>query len=316
MVPWLELLALCGLVSCCAWNAGWRWYHEQHDGRGYERHSAEEDYSPRAREVPPPAPSRMRSDWQSAAEEGPPLHLHLRCAELLSALPCCGGEGPFATLHGALRRLGWCRELWLTDVDDAAAAEIALALREHGAPRLEVLGLGAAVGERGGALLADALARGAAPQLAELHLSGNRLGDATARAIARAMRAGGLAHLVELRLNHNEIGDDGAAELAAALLAGAAPRLQGLWLGGNRVGDRGAEQLARALQPGAGHACARLRQLALYSNAVGDRGALALADALEARGRAGAWSDADVRSRPLPRPRPHLTAPHPDCAPP
>ena len=298
MVPWLELLALCGLVSCCGWYAGWRWYLGHHANRGYERYSPER-YSPRESQMPP-SPSRVLqrkgSVWQSPAEEGQPLHLHLRCAELLSMVPCCGGDGSLASLDGALRRLGWCQELWLTEVDDAAAAELALALRERGAARLEVLGLGAAVGDRGGALLADALARGAAPNLAELHLSGNRLGDATARAIARAMRAGGLPHLVELRLNHNEIGDDGAAELAAALLAGAAPRLEGLWLGGNRVGDRGAEQLARALRPDAGKACARLRQLALYSNEVGDRGALALADALEARGKAGAWSDADVRT--------------------
>ena len=299
MVPWLELLALCGMMSCCGWYAGWRWYHGHHANHGYEKYAPEE-YSPRESQMPP-SPSRMLrrqgSVWQSTTEEGGglPLPLHLRCAELVSMLPCMGG-GPLDTLQGALRRLGWCRELWLTEVDDAAAAELALALRERGAARLEVLGLGAAVGDRGGALLADALARGAAPNLAELHLSGNRLGDATACAIARAMRAGGLPHLVELRLNHNEIGDDGAAELAAALLAGAAPRLEGLWLGGNRVGDRGAEQLARALRPDAGKACGRLRQLALYSNEVGDRGALALADALEARGRAGAWSDADVRA--------------------
>ena len=144
----------------------------------------------------PPSPSRLlrRKDsvWQSSS--APPRRAQDGvCSEFCARFLWRGGT--LSTLHTSLARLGWCRELWLTEVDDEAAAEVAAALRPHRATKLEVLGLSAAMSDAGGVLVADALAQRAAPALAELHLSGNRLGDGTARALARALRAGGVAAL-------------------------------------------------------------------------------------------------------------------------
>ena len=52
------------------------------------------------------------------------------------------------------------------------------------------------------------------PHAQELHLSGNRVGDATASALGDVLRSGGAPDLRDLRLNHNCIADEGAYTLA------------------------------------------------------------------------------------------------------
>ena len=67
------------------------------------------------------------------------------------------GGGGTSTLGASLSRLRSCRELWLDEVDDAAAGEIAAALRPNYARSLEVLGLSSGVSDDGGVLLCRAL---------------------------------------------------------------------------------------------------------------------------------------------------------------
>jgi len=317
--PWLTLAGLCLLVSCCGWYAGWQWYRWRFARR------AARYASPSLPPSPPRAVRRKGDVFVSTPTRPGGGGGGLGGMGGLASYLFGGLGGGLTTLQSSLRSLRGCRELWLKEIDDEAAAEIADALRPHYAARLEVLGLSSAISDEGGEMLCEALRRGGAPALTELHLSGNRLGDRTARALADAMRAGALPHLRDVRLNYNEIGDAGAQHLAGALLGGGAPRLEDLWLGGNLLSDRGAEQLARVLRAGGGPggsgggatAARNLSQLALYSNEIGDVGALALADALEERNRrtgagggggggggggsggasgGGGWTDGEVRS--------------------
>ena len=193
-----------------------------------------------------------------------------------------GGGGP-AALRQALRELGRTPQLWLSEVDDAAAFEIADALTPGHAIRLEMIRLGKQVRADGCAALSDALGKGGAPRLEALHLSGNPLSDDGGAAVAfDLLRGGGCPTLRDLQLNHCQIGDTGAVALGEALRDGAAVALQNLWLGGNAIGDAGAEAFAAALTPGRGQG-AGLRRLGLYSNVIGDRGAVLLAQAVETR---------------------------------
>ena len=188
-------------------------------------------------------------------------------------------------LRSTLRGLGSASQLWLSEVDDRIAFEIADALGAHpgSAPRLEMVRLGKLVGADGVTALAEALGKGGAPALQALHLSGNPLGDGGAASIAfDLLRAGGCPSLRDLQLNHCEIGEEGAISIAHALRDGGALALENLWMGGNAIGDRGAEALAEAITPRVGQGVG-LRRLALYSNAIGDRGAVLLARAVETR---------------------------------
>ena len=232
--------------------------------------------------------SRRNSVWQTHT---PTEDEHARrrgggcmCFDVL--VDCLGcSTSPYATLRRALRNIGRCKQLWLSDLDDEHAALIAAALRPGVARSLRVLRLGSEMTDASGVALAAALSYGGAPVLEELHLSGNYLGDETALALARAIRRGGMPLLRDLRINHNDIGDEGATAIAEALESGFSPRLTELWLGGNLIGDAGAAALARALGPGS-RAGETLSTLALYSNPIGDDGAEALADSVEERHRA------------------------------
>lgn len=113
-------------------------------------------------------------------------------------------------------------------------------------------------------------------------MSGNLLSDVTAVALARGLRLRGMPELQDLRLNHNRVGNEGARALAEAIGEGVCPTLSDLWLGANRISDGGAAALARMLSP-ASHGVWSVTTLALYSNTIGDGGAMALLDAVEGR---------------------------------
>ncbi|CAK0853317.1 unnamed protein product [Prorocentrum cordatum] len=99
-----------------------------------------------------------------------------------------------------------------------------------------------------------------------------------ARAVAAVLRAGAVPNLRELLLGMNRIGDSGTACLAEAFGSGVTPRLSRLSLGINRVGDAGVASLAEAF--GRSGATPQLAQLWLQNNQIADAGALALAEAL------------------------------------
>lgn len=117
---------------------------------------------------------------------------------------------------------------------------------------------------------------GALPNLEELYLYDNRIGDAGVAALAAAVGSGSLPQLKTLDLGKNQIGDVGVASLATAADGGALTNVTRLALAANRIGDRGLEAVANACARGA---LPKLRMLYLDDNAIGDAGLKGLADA-------------------------------------
>ncbi|CAK0867739.1 unnamed protein product [Prorocentrum cordatum] len=184
---------------------------------------------------------------------------------------------------------------------DEAAQQLAAVLASGAAPQLRELDLGSnRVGDEGAARLAEVLrAPGAQPQLQYLNLGRNCVGDEGAARLAEALRApGALPQLRRLDLGANRVGDEGAARLAEALRApGALPQLRELGLTGNRVGDEGAARLAEALR--ALGALPQLQYLNLGRNRVGDEGAARLAEALRAPGALPQLRELNLGANPL-----------------
>jgi hypothetical protein len=115
----------------------------------------------------------------------------------------------------------------------------------------------------------------ALPQLTQVDLSFNKIGDTGARALARAANLFGAFERVECwLLSMNEIDDDGLGALARA--AGAMPRLKLLYLNRNKFGDDGVTALAAALTEGS---WGSLRLITLHDTATTDRGGKALSNA-------------------------------------
>ncbi|WP_305988627.1 COR domain-containing protein [Roseibium sp. MMSF_3544] len=100
------------------------------------------------------------------------------------------------------------------------------------------------------------------PNLTELWLQANLVGDAGAKAIAK-----GLPNLTTLFLYENNVGDDGAQAIAEGM-----PNLTSLALVGNRVGDSGAQAIAEGLP--------HLATLSLAKGSVRKAGAQAIAEGL------------------------------------
>ena len=71
------------------------------------------------------------------------------------------------------------------------------------------------------------------PNLKELYLSGNQMGDGAAAALAALLEEGAMPNLKVLILGRNQIGDDGVAALASALRGGALPACTEIYLVGN-----------------------------------------------------------------------------------
>ena len=131
------------------------------------------------------------------------------------------------------------------------------------------------IGDEGVAVLAQGLCHpGALPQLARLMLGNIELGDAGVAALAAALRKGALAALECLYLTHNEIGDAGLRELAGALSAGALPQLKTLALINNKIGDDGVSCLVAPMVDGA---LCSLGSLYLNDNRIGAVGLASLA---------------------------------------
>jgi Ran GTPase-activating protein (RanGAP) involved in mRNA processing and transport len=131
--------------------------------------------------------------------------------------------------------------------------------------------------------LCDVLASEEGPPLAELHLSRNRLDDASCEALARLLaaprqRAGTGAALVHLDLSRNEISDAGVKALAEGLRGNA--HLADLSLRDNRIGLFGASALASAL----GDKGSGLRRLDMGVNEIGDEGTASLSTLLASPG--------------------------------
>jgi Ran GTPase-activating protein (RanGAP) involved in mRNA processing and transport len=104
-----------------------------------------------------------------------------------------------------------------------------------------------ALGEKGGMALAEALGKGATPQLQELYLGENALGEKGGVALAEALGKGAMLQLQTLDLAKNKLGEVGCVALAEALGKRATPQLQKLILDDNPLGQRGAVALAAAI---------------------------------------------------------------------
>ncbi|GKY99470.1 hypothetical protein MPSEU_000901300 [Mayamaea pseudoterrestris] len=112
------------------------------------------------------------------------------------------------------------------------------------------------------------------PQLTELKLCYNLLGDAGAHIIATALRNNaGQPHgtLLTLDLGFNEIGDVGCDAIAVAGVTGNYI-MRSLYLTGNKIKKNGALSLARAILHGTG-----LTSLYLSANTIGSTGMTAIA---------------------------------------
>ena len=109
-------------------------------------------------------------------------------------------------------------------------------------PQLEELDMRSnAIGDRGLLLLAAASARGHLPRLRTLSLSNNAITDEGATAFAAAVSArdaAAFAGLGQLTLEFNAISATGLTCLARALGDGALPRLSALFLTGNPGDDQ------------------------------------------------------------------------------
>jgi Leucine-rich repeat (LRR) protein len=133
------------------------------------------------------------------------------------------------------------------------------------------------------AVLASIIRSGALPQLTELSLPDNMIGDVGVQMIAEAC-AGGALQLSTLCLSNNDIGDEGVQVLAGALASGALPQLTDLNLSGNCIGDAGALALAAAFA--SSRLRAQLKNIVVRYNEIGYAGSLALVTVL-ANGLAG-----------------------------
>mmetsp|Transcript_18795 Transcript_18795/g.38258 ORF Transcript_18795/g.38258 Transcript_18795/m.38258 type:complete len:267 (+) Transcript_18795:89-889(+) len=120
------------------------------------------------------------------------------------------------------------------------------------------------------------------PELRELAMGSNSVGDEGAAAIAEALKVNccGRHVLSLLSLNANAIGDEGAVALGDALRENAV--LTNISLAGNAIGDRGAAAIAAGLKASSDtrERMTRLTELDLYHNRIGDEGAVAIAEAL------------------------------------
>eukprot|EP00967_Tisochrysis_lutea_P114641 scaffold182866_cov33-Tisochrysis_lutea.AAC.2 len=135
------------------------------------------------------------------------------------------------------------------------------------------------LGDSTASALADVIASGVLPSLLTLTLNCNCIGDEGFAAFANLMRPGSaLSRLESLGLRQNLLSDHSMAALANCLGDGAMPALQQLLLGNNALTADGIIQLAATLKEG--KSLTALRVLELQKNNIGDAGAEALAQAI------------------------------------
>ncbi len=136
----------------------------------------------------------------------------------------------------------------------AMSEQVVLSLSRLEAPTLRKLHLHESgnITDAGAIALADAIRSRAWPQLEDLNVACNRIGDEGALAFAFAMRVG-LPTLRDLSLSSNRIGDLGATALIGAVFGAGTttttrlPQLATVRLARNHIGPGGMRALARAL---------------------------------------------------------------------
>lgn len=106
------------------------------------------------------------------------------------------------------------------------------------------------------------------PNLVDLRMCYNQIGDAGAIALAKALPQ--VPELVTLKVWLNVIGDSGAAAIAEAVTH--LPKLETIELDRNHIGDLGAAAIAEALRR-----VPKLKRLVLSCNQIGDDGGRAFA---------------------------------------
>ena len=197
------------------------------------------------------------------------MHMHMRGVEQLDLTRTAASDGAAAVCAEAIR-LGWPLkqlELGGCPVGEEGGQAIGLALRDAAASaRLRSLSLGGGVGDRTGAALALALAKGRS--LTVLTLLSGEMSMRGAAALGHALRAG--CSLTQLCLSGCPLGDDGCAHLCAALENNATLRV--LQLAGCGAGPAAVASLRRSLARNYTLIEAQLRQPGGANSGGGDGG--------------------------------------------
>ena len=178
-----------------------------------------------------------------------------------------GARALFAPLGADALPAQWL-SLASCEVGDKGLASLANALERGALPQLRALKLQCnQFGATGSAALGACVGSGALRGLSQLCMNDNSLGDA--EAFWAAMRPGAMAGLVQLYWYSAGLGDVGLAAFARALSDGAMPGLRDLFLQENAFGDAGLEALSAALGR---RALPSLERLRIESNRFGDQG--------------------------------------------
>jgi len=173
----------------------------------------------------------------------------------------------------ATERLSWNNKKLTTD----DMATLAMILRTNGLPRLHQLSLyGNGLGDAGVRTLCEGLGRGLA-SIRFLVLGGNGFGPAGAEAIVAALRRGVMPELEQLHITGNQIGNQSTAALAAPLRK--LPALNTLSSNACAVDDEGVASLVGSLGKDDFKA---LKRITLGNNHITDTGMATLAEALDA----------------------------------
>lgn len=170
---------------------------------------------------------------------------HLAAIQLLMALP---GDSMRALDAGApqLEKLSWAGPF----INEVSMGGIASALRDGSCPRLAVLTcVRSAVSDGDVRDLAKVQTDGAAcnATLSTIDLRNSSVGPKGARELAEAMTRGACPNLHELYLDENDLMDEGVVHLTKAMEAGAMVGLRQLGLCQVDMGDEGARALMRVL---------------------------------------------------------------------
>lgn len=179
------------------------------------------------------------------------------------------------------------------------------------------------IADSGMIFLADAIARGALPNLTALHLARNQIGkcgiakfaevlksplgplaslveldigwntieDAGVRALGCACATPAVCQLTNLDLRFNKISEYGMSFLTDAIAHGALRSLVHFYLGGNYISDEGMMALSSTIATGA---LSSLEHLNLFDNRIGDKGMKSFVSAID-KGMLGKLTELDIR---------------------
>jgi len=125
----------------------------------------------------------------------------------------------------------------------------------------------------------NAVKSGALPNLEQLAISENSLGDHGAIALAEALHA--MPKLVLLEANKCDFGDNGGAVIWAALARGNNRGMESIYLKDQQMADESYEQMCIAYAHGEEGALPKLKHLQLGGNKLSDEGCLVMANHIE-----------------------------------